>query len=261
MECTNHNRVKAMLKAGKRVSGAWAQGASSLFTEILADAGFDLVMVDMEHGPGDILTLISQIQGMKGQPAVPFVRTPWNDFVVIKRILDAGAYGLLVPYVNTPEEARAAVAAAKYPPAGIRGVSGSPRAPHFGNNAMEYMKSANDEVFVMTAIETMEAVNNIDGFLAIDGLDGIFIGPMDLATSMGHFGDPSHPDVQAAIQSVERKVIGSGKVLGTVADKWEAAQKKYEAGYQLLMLMSDTNSLGAFARSTVKNFKDAYPQN
>lgn len=260
MEITNANYVKRLLKEGKRVSGAWAQGASSIFSEILADAGFDVVMIDMEHAPGDILTLIGQIQGMKGQPAVPFVRAPWNDFVAIKKILDAGAFGLLVPYVNTPEEARQAVAAAKYPLAGIRGVSGSPRAPHFGNNAMEYMKVANDEIFVMTAIETMEAVSNIDGLLQVEGLDGIFIGPMDLATSMGHFGDPSHPDVQAAIRSVEQKVIGSGKILATVADKWEAAQKKYEAGYQLLMLMSDTNSLGAYARGVTKTFKDAFPE-
>ncbi len=260
MEITNTNRVKKLLREGKRVTGAWAQGASPIFAEILADSGFDLVMVDMEHGPGDILTLIGQIQGMKGQLAVPFVRAPWNDFVAIKKILDAGAYGLLVPYVNTPEEARQAVAAAKYPLAGIRGVSGSPRGPHYGNNSLEYMKTANDEIFVMTAIETMEAVGNIDGFLGVEGLDGIFIGPMDLATSMGHFCDPSHPEVQEAIRSVERKVIGSGKILATVADKWDAACKKYDAGYQLLMLMSDTNSLGAYARGLTAKFRETYPE-
>jgi len=259
MEITNRNYVKKLLKEGKRVTGAWAQGAGPIFTEILADAGFDLVMIDMEHGPGDILTLIGQIQGMKGQPAVPFVRAPWNDFVQIKKILDAGTFGLLVPYVNTPEEARLAVQATKYPLEGIRGVAGSPRGPHYGNNAMDYMKAANDEIFVMTAIETMEAIGNIDDVLAVEGLDGIFIGPMDLASSMGYFGDPSHPEVQKAIHTVEKKVIGSGKILATVADKWETACIKYDVGYQLLMLMSDTNSLGAYARGLTKSFRDSYP--
>ena len=236
MEITNKNRVKELLKAG-----------------------FDLVMVDMEHGPGDILTLISQIQGMKGQPAVPFVRAPWNDFVQIKKILDAGTFGLLVPYVNTAEEARAAVAAAKYPLEGIRGVSGSPRGPHFGNNSMDYMKGANEEIFIMTAIETMEAVNNIDELLQVEGLDGIFIGPMDLATSMGHFGDSSHPEVQEAIAHIEKKVFASDKILATVGGPMEQAIAKYERGYQLLLLFSDTVSLSAAARSVVGQFSKQFP--
>ncbi len=260
MEITNKNRVKKLLREGKRVTGAWAQAASNITTEVLADAGFDVVMVDMEHGPGDILTLIGQIQGMKGQPAVPFVRAPWNDFVMIKKILDAGTFGLLVPYVNTKEEAEAAVKAVKYPLEGIRGVSGSPRGPHFGNNSMDYMKQANDEIFLMTAIETMEAVNNIDDLLAVDGLDGIFIGPMDLATSMGHFGNSAHPEVQAVIKTIEEKVFASDKILATVGGSWDQATKKYEKGYQLLLLMSDTVSLGAMARNLVKDFSEAFPE-
>ena len=115
MEITNTNYVKKLLKEGKRVSACWAQAASNITAEVLGDCGFDIVMMDMEHGPGDILTLISQIQGLKGQPAVPFVRAPWNDFVMIKKILDAGTFGLLVPYVNTPEEAEAAVQAIRLP--------------------------------------------------------------------------------------------------------------------------------------------------
>ena len=124
------NRVKRLLKEGKKTSGAWAQLTNATSVEILSRAGFDWVIIDMEHGPNDISTLLAQMQAMNGFDAVPIVRAPWNDFVVIKRILDAGAYGVLVPYVNTKEEAEKAVAACKYPPDGIRGIAGSTRAFH-----------------------------------------------------------------------------------------------------------------------------------
>ncbi|MCF7944156.1 MAG: 2,4-dihydroxyhept-2-ene-1,7-dioic acid aldolase [Spirochaetia bacterium] len=259
MELTNTNPVKQSLRDGKKVCAAWAQAASNITAEVLADAGFDIVMVDMEHGPGDILTLISQIQAMKGNAAVPFVRAPWNDFVMIKKILDAGAYGLLVPYVNNLEQAKAAVKAVKYPTQGIRGVSGSPRGPHFGNKSLDYMKKANEEIFLMTAIETPEAVANIDELLSVDDIDGIFIGPMDLATSMGHFGNPSHPEVKKTIEKIENKVFSSNKVLATVGGTWDQAIEKYEKGYQILMLMSDTTSLSSFARKLTEDFFKQFP--
>ena len=120
------------------------------------------------------------------------------------------------------------------------------------------MKKANDEIFVMVAIETPEAVAHLDDILSVEGLDGIFIGPMDLATSMGHFINPGAPEVQAAIKTVEDKVFKSDKILATVAGSWEDAQKKYEKGYSLLMLMSDTVTLGQTARKTVENFKKIY---
>jgi 2-keto-3-deoxy-L-rhamnonate aldolase RhmA len=259
MEITNENYVKRLLKEGKKVTAAWAQAGSSITAEILGESGFDAVMIDLEHGPGDIMTLIHQIQGLKGQPAIPFVRAPWNDFVQIKKILDAGTFGLLVPYVNTAEEAEDAVKAVRYPVEGIRGVAGSPRAPHYGNNSLKYMKKANTEIFLMIAIETPEAVGNLDEILKVEGLDGIFIGPMDLATSMGHFGDPSHPEVQKVIRGVEEKVKKSNKILSTVAGSWDDAQVKYERAYQLLLLMSDTLTLGKVARGLVEQFKTSFP--
>jgi 2-keto-3-deoxy-L-rhamnonate aldolase RhmA len=260
MEITNENYVKRLLKEGKKVTAAWAQAGSSITAEILGESGFDAVMIDLEHGPGDIMTLIHQIQGLKGQPAIPFVRAPWNDFVQIKKILDAGTFGLLVPYVNTAEEAEDAVKAVRYPVEGIRGVAGSPRAPHYGNNSLKYMKKANTEIFLMIAIETPEAVGNLDEILKVEGLDGIFIGPMDLATSMGYFGDPSHPDVQKVIRRVEDKVKMSNKILSTVAGSWDDAQVKYERAYQLLLLMSDTLTLGKVARGLVQQFNTSFPE-
>lgn len=253
------NRVKQMLKEGKRTAGAWAQLASPLTAEILAQAGFDWVIIDMEHAPGDILMLVQQLQAMQGSDTVALVRAPWNDFVTIKRILDTGVHGLLIPYVNTRHEAEAAVSACRYPARGIRGVAGSPRAQGYGQNVMSYLRSADDEILIITAVETPAAIENLDEILQVDGLDGIFIGPMDLATSMGHLGDPKHPDVQRAIAVIEDKVLAAGKVLGTIAGTWEQAAELYERGYQLLMLMADGTSLAKLARQTVACFKEAYP--
>ncbi len=259
MRLGKENYVKAMLKDGKRMTAAWAQAASNITAEILGEAGYDILMIDHEHAPGTILTLISQIQAIKGHDAVPFVRAPWNDFVQIKRILDAGVYGLLVPYVNSREEAAEAVRAVRYPTGGIRGVAGSPRGQHYGSNSMEYIRAANKEIFLMTAAETDTAVENIEEIVAVEGIDGIFIGPMDLASSMGHLGDPSHPEVQDAIGKIEKAVFASGKVLATVAGTWEDAKKKYEKGYQILLLFSDTVSLGKAAREKVELFQKDYP--
>ncbi len=251
----NRNWVRAALQEGKKISGAWLQSGSPITAEIMAEAGYDALMVDLEHGPGDIMSTILQIHAMKGEIAVPFSRAPWNDFVQIKRILDAGVYGLLVPYVNTKEEVEAAVSAVSYPKEGIRGVAGSPRAAHYGNKSMEYLSTANDEVYLMTAVETPDAVANLDAILTVDRLDGIFIGPMDLATNMGHFGNPKHPEVQAAIKTVEEKVFAAGKVLSTVAGTWEDAKAKYDKGYQMVFFFSDTTALGAAARTRLAEFK------
>jgi 2-dehydro-3-deoxyglucarate aldolase/4-hydroxy-2-oxoheptanedioate aldolase len=225
----------------------------------MSRAGFDWLVIDMEHGPGDVLTLVSQLQAMNGSGVVPMVRTPWNDFVIIKRILDAGAYGLLIPYVNTKEEAEAAVRACMYPPDGIRGVAGSPRAPGFGQDSLDYIRAANDEILIMTAVETPQAVANLDEILTVERLDGIFIGPMDLSTNMGHLGNAQHPAVQAAIATIERKVLGAGKFLSTVAGTWEQAQTLYEKGYQMVMVMADGVALGKLAAAKVAQFRQAYP--
>jgi 2-dehydro-3-deoxyglucarate aldolase/4-hydroxy-2-oxoheptanedioate aldolase len=252
------NRVKRLLKNGQVTAGAWLQLTSPMSAELMARAGFDWLIIDMEHAPGDYLNLAAQIQAMGATDCVPFVRAPWNDPVAIKRILDTGAMGVLIPYVNSGEQARQAVAACKYPPDGIRGVAGSPRAAYFGQNSMDYLRDANQEILVIVAVETGEAIDNLDEILATDGLDGIFIGPMDLATSMGHFGDPSHPEVQEAIGLIEKKTISAGKFLGTVGGSWEQARKKYDRGYQLLMLMSDSVDLAKLAGQTMNAFTDHY---
>lgn len=253
------NPVKRKLKAGQRTVGAWLQIASPFTAEIMSRAGFDWLMIDLEHGPGDILTLVAQLHAMNGSGVTPLVRAPWNDFVTIKRILDAGVMGVLVPYVNTRAEAEAAVRACRYPPAGIRGIAGSPRAAGYGHNIMDYLRRANDEIFVIAAVETPEAVSHLDAILTVEGLDGIFIGPMDLATSMGYFANPAQAEVQAVIAAIESKVMGAKKVLGTVAGSWEQAQGLYERGYQMVMVMADGVALAKMASDTVDRFRAAYP--
>ena len=193
---------------------------------------------------------------MNGYKAVPFARAPWNDFVQIKKLLDTGMYGILVPYVETKEEAEKAVAAVKYPPFGVRGVAGSTRAAHFGNNSLGYFTKANDEVMVFIAIESQKGIDNLDGILSVEGLDGVFVGPVDLATNLGHLGNPNFPDVQEAISAVEKKVLDSGKVLMALGGDWEGTKKKLDAGAQIVIAMSDTTSLGSMARENVKKFRE-----
>lgn len=253
-----YNKVKWLLKERKKTIGAWLQAASPITAEIFGKAGFDFAMVDMEHGPGDIMTLIGQLQALAKYDVAPFARAPWNDPVMIKKMLDAGLYGILIPYVSTREEAEAAVRACKYPLEGIRGIAPSPRAGGYGMNGNLYLENANEQLVVMTAMETPEAVANIDEIVRVSGLDGIFIGPMDLATSMGHFCDPKHPEVQEAIKKIETAVKDSDKFLGTVAGDFEAAQALYEKGYSYVVVMSDTTSLAKLAMANVKRFKETY---
>ena len=252
------NIVKEKLKNGQKTIGGFLQTLSPVAAEIMSQCGFDWLIVDLEHAPGDFANLQAQLQAMNGSDVVPFARAPWNDEVAIKRILDTGVMGVLVPYVNTREEAEAAVSACKYPPLGVRGVAGSPRAAGYTGNAMPYLTSANAETIVMVAVETTEAVNNLDEILGVDGLDGIFIGPMDLASSMGHLGNPGHPEAQKQIAIIEQKVLASDKFLGTVATTADTATHCFDKGYQWLVVMQDGAALLSAAQGKVAEFRDAY---
>jgi 2-dehydro-3-deoxyglucarate aldolase/4-hydroxy-2-oxoheptanedioate aldolase len=256
------NRVKRLINAGKRTSGAWAQLCSPLSAECLARGGFDWILIDMEHAQGDMQTLIGQFHAIAaaGTGAVPLVRVPWNDLVWIKRILDAGAYGLMIPYVNTQEEAVRAVGACKYPPQGFRGIAGSVRAAGFGRDTAGYLTRANDEIFVMLQVETPQAVENLEAIASVPGVDALFIGPMDLSTSMGFLGNPGAPEVQAVIAAAEGKAKKLGMPLGTISGSWEQAKALYDRGYQLVTLLSDSALVMRSAAETAARFREAFPQ-
>jgi len=252
------NPVKKKLMNGQKTIGGFLQTLSPVAAEIMSRSAFDWLIVDMEHAPGSYENLQAQLQAMNGSGVVPFARAPWNDAVAIKKIMDTGVMGVLVPYVNTRQEAEAAVAACKYPPLGVRGVAGSPRAAGYTRNVLPYLTTANDETIVMVAVETMDAVNNLDDILQVEGLDGIFIGPVDLASSMGFLGDPSQPEVQEVIAGIEAKVIPSDKFLGTLAANWEKASACFEKGYQWMVLMQDGAALKAAGDNASANFRNVY---
>ncbi|HYL81737.1 MAG TPA: aldolase/citrate lyase family protein, partial [Candidatus Acidoferrum sp.] len=178
----------------------------------------------------------------------------------IKRILDSGAYGVMIPYVNTREQAVAAVRACKYPPAGVRGIAGSPRAAGYGRDTAEYLKRANDEILVILQVETPEAIQNLEEIGKVPGVDMLFIGPMDLATSMGHFANPAHPEVQAAIAKVEAKAKALGIPLGTISGSWEQAKGLYDRGYQLITLISDSVLISKAGAEIAAKFRAAFPE-
>ncbi|MGB4407595.1 MAG: aldolase/citrate lyase family protein [Sphaerochaeta sp.] len=254
----NHNAVKEKLENGEKVLAAWAQAGSNITVELMADSGMDVIIIDMEHSPIDLPVLVTQFQAMNGYPAVPFVRAPWNDFVQIKRIMDAGAYGIIVPNVESVEEAKAAVAAVRYPLTGIRGVAGSTRAAHYGNDPNSYFSKANDLIMLFVMIESPKGIENLDEILALEGLDGVMVGPVDLATNMGFLGNSGAPEAKQALMEIEKKVVASGKYLLSLGPDWEGAKRKFDSGAHIVTCMSDTLSLGALTRENVRKFSEEY---
>src|ERR1043165_5075430 len=172
------NSFKHALAARKPQIGLWSSLSSNYSVEVVAGAGFDWILIDLEHSPNDLESLLAQLQAAAPYSTHPVVRVPWNDMVTMKRVLDVGAQSLLIPYVSTPAEAQSAVSYTRYPPAGVRGVAGTTRATRFGR-VKDYAKRAHEEICVLVQVETEEAMGNIESICAVDGVDGVFIGPAD----------------------------------------------------------------------------------
>jgi len=223
------NRFKRALAVGQSQIGLWCSLSSHYSIEIVAGAGFDWILLDTEHSPNDLESLVTQLQAAAAYPSTPIVRVPWNDMVTIKRVLDIGAQTLLIPYVQNPDEARAAVAAMRYPPAGVRGVAGSTRATRFGR-VREYAKHAHEELCLLVQLETRDALAHVEAIAAIDGVDGIFIGPADLHASMGYTGEVANPDVLPLIEDALRRIRRSGKAPGILVGDAQLAQRWIDAG-------------------------------
>ncbi len=249
------NLVKRELKAGRPTVGAWLHLCSPISAEIMGDTGFDWLLIDMEHGPGDYQTLLGQLQGLQGSPTTPLVRVQWNDPAVIKRVLDLGAYGVMIPLVGNRADCAAAVRACKYPPDGVRGVAGSHRAAGFGRFSADYWKRANAEILVIIQIETPEAVEEIDDILGVPGVDVAFIGPADLSAALGHMGDARDPEVQDAIARIEAAAKRAGVALGTISRSWDEAKALYGRGYQMVTLCSDASLVAQGAAAAVASFR------
>ena len=247
------NAFKHALAKGERQVGLWSGLASPIAAEILAGAGFDWIVIDGEHGPNDITTLLPQLQAMRGGTAEPVFRVPWNDMVILKRALDVGARSLLIPFVQNVEEARRAVAATRYPPLGIRGVSVTPRANDYGR-VENYHKNAHLDTCVLVQLETRAALKEIEAIAAIDGVDGIFIGPSDLAADFGHLGNPRHPDVQAALKDAATRIRAAEKSAGMLTGNLDDVEPLIAMGFNFTAVGSDVGILARGAEHLAARF-------
>ena len=248
------NLFKQAIREGRPQIGLWSSLCSNLAAEVIAGSGFDWILVDTEHAPNELPMVFSQLQALAGGMAAPVVRPAWNDMVLMKRLLDIGAQNLLVPYVQTAEEARAAVASTRYPPQGVRGVAVSARGSRYGR-MKDYYKRIDDEICVLVQIETQQALENIETIAAVDGIDGLFIGPSDLAADLGHLGETNHPEVRAAIENALNRIRKTGKASGILAPIEADARHWLSLGCVVLAVGSDIGLLATKSEELAAKFK------
>jgi len=248
------NTFKQAIASGQRQVGLWSGLASPIAAEIVAGAGFDWIVIDGEHGPNDISTLLPQLQAMRGGTAEPVFRVPWNDMVIIKRAMDVGARTLLIPFVQNVEEALRAVAATRYPPLGIRGVSVTPRANDYGR-IQNYHRNAHLDTCVLVQVETRVALKEIESISEVEGVDGIFIGPSDLAADFGHLGNPKEADVQAALKDAAVRIRAAGKAAGILTGSLDDVEPLFAMGYNFVAVGSDVGLLARTAEQIAVRFK------
>ena len=247
------NSLKQDLLAGKKLIGCWSSLSNAITTEALGVAGFDWILLDGEHSPNDVSTFIPQLMALKDSVSAPVVRPTCNDAVEIKRLLDAGFYNFLIPFVESVDGARRAVAATRYPPQGIRGVSVSQRSNRYGT-IPDYFTTVNQHMCVMVQIENLAGAAAARDIAALDGVDCLFVGPSDLAAGMGHIGNAGHPDVQAVIAGVFADAKACGKPSGILAPVEADARRYLAMGATFVGVGSD---LGAF-RSATQALCDRY---
>ena len=248
------NPFKRALKAGKAQIGLWSSLSSNYSVEVIAGAGFDWLLLDTEHSPNDLESLLTQLQAAAPYATHPVVRVPWNDMVVIKRVLDIGAQSLLVPYVSTPEEAAAAVSYVRYPPAGVRGVAGTTRASRFGR-VKDYAKRAHEEICLLVQLETQRALDNLEAICAVEGVDGVFIGPADLHASLGRTGEIANPEVKPLIDEAIRRIRKCGRAPGILTPSEADARHWLGCGALFVAVGADVGILARGAESLAAKFK------
>ena len=248
------NAFKHALRAGRAQIGLWSSLSSNYSVEVIAGAGFDWLLLDTEHSPNDLESLLTQLQAAAPYPSHPVVRVPWNDMVAIKRVLDVGAQSLLVPYVSTPAEAAAAVSFVRYPPAGVRGVAGTTRASRFGR-VKDYAQRAHEEICLLVQVETQQGLDNLEAICAVDGIDGVFIGPADLHASLGHAGEIAHPKVKPLIDGAIRRIRKCGRAPGILTPNEADARHWLDCGALFVAVGADVGILARGADSLAARFK------
>lgn len=236
------NRFRQDLIAGKQLIGCWCSLANPITTEVLGVAGFDWILLDNEHAPNDVRSLIPQLMALKDSVSAPVVRPSWNDPVEIKQLLDAGFYNFLIPFVEDAGQARQAVAATRYPPQGVRGVSVSHRGNRYGT-VPDYFRQVNGHIAVMVQIESRLGAAAASAIAGVDGVDGIFVGPSDLAAGFGHLGDVKHPEVQEAIAGIFDAAKAAGKPAGILSPVEADARRYLAMGASFVAVGSDLGVL------------------
>lgn len=249
------NRLKKRLLNGERAFGCWVSGGSVTATEILGHIGFDFLLLDHEHGVGDSAEIVDELRAAETTPTPTIVRVPWNDHVYLKRALDAGVDCVMIPSVENADEARAAVAACLYPPAGRRGyAAGVVRASTYGLKT-DYAASANENILTICQVESASAVNDIEAICAIEGLDCVFIGVNDLAGSIGKLEQTGHPDVRALVERAEEAILRSGKLMGTVPNAGASVEELFARGYNIVAGPHDVALLRDAAKAALEAYR------
>lgn len=249
------NAFKQAIAASKAQIGIWQALGLAYTAEICAGAGFDFMVIDAEHGPNDLPLVLGQLQAVAAGKTEPVVRIPVADSVLVKQYLDIGARSLLVPMIETAEAAKAMVRATRYPPHGIRGIGSAIGRASRWNRTPNYLHEADQEICLLLQIESRAGLANLEAIARTDGVDGIFIGPSDLAADLGHLGNPGHPDVQAAIETAFASIAACGKPSGVLIADEALARRYLELGVSFVAVGTDVTILARGAEALAARFK------
>ena len=249
------NPFKQALREGRPQIGLWISMASPYTAEICAGAGFDWLLFDGEHAPNDVPTMLAQLQAVESYPSHAIARPPIGEVTLIKQYLDLGFQTLLIPLVDTPEQAAQMVRAMRYPPDGVRGVgAGSARVARW-NRVENYFRDADGQMCLLVQAETRTAMENLEAIAATEGVDGVFIGPADLSASLGHRGDAAHPEVQQVIAEAIARIVGAGKAAGILTSNNDWAQRYLDLGATFVAVGTDVGILAKQTTALARRFK------
>ena len=248
--------IREKVLSGELLSGAWCNLGSSLTVEMAAIIGFDWILIDQEHGPGDNVTLLNQIQAVGGRSSAPIVRITWNEMPRFKRALDLGAMGIMVPYVQTAQEAQYAVDSMRYSPEGSRGVASSPRAAGFSLNFKEYYSAANTNLLLAAQVETGKTLKNLEEIAIVDGVDVLFVGPLDLSISLGMPEQFENPDFREILTKVAKTARSKGKAAGILVPNPDFIEMVCKMGFTFIAAGSD----GGMVLTGMQNALNGFPE-
>jgi 4-hydroxy-2-oxoheptanedioate aldolase len=249
----SNNSFKQALADGHPQVGFWASLCSNIACNVIADSGFDFIVIDMEHTVNDLGSVLGQMQALQASDTTTVVRAPWSEAVMVKRLMDMGAHSLLFPFVQSPDEAREAARSMRYPPEGIRGVAVSTRANNYGRDKT-YFQRVHGDICLLVQLETQEALSHLEEIAAIDEVDGIFIGPSDLSADFGHLGNPMHQDNLDAIADACARGKAAGKAMGFLTGDIAQAHECFDMGFTFVAVGADVGVLRVGADKLAQEF-------